>query len=763
MKPKYLWASFLILMMVTLSQGQEKGVRIIGLSVEGNRMVDGVMIKANSGLRVGQEISGEDIQNAIRNLWKLGLFSDIQIQLEKEVADGVFLVIMVKEYPRLEKIEIKGNKKIKTDELKEAIKMEDGQVLKPWEIKNARRRVRSLYEEKGYLLATVEVKTFDSEKEGLSILQFNIDEGRKVKIASIRFHGNEYYEDKKLKKQLKKTKEDRWWRSGDFKQDEYDEDLENLAAFYKNSGFRDAQILGDSISYTEDKKGMNIDIFLQEGDRYYFGKISWEGNTLFSTEELIRKLEFKEGDVYDQEKFDLTVNENLGNLYYDRGYIAASIIPHEIPTGKDTLNIHFEVIEGNEFKVNKIYIEGNTKTKEKVIRREFTLKPGDTFNVSQLRLSARNVNILNYFSNITPNVMPVSDDKVDLYIKVEEKQTDQVQMSAGYSERDGLIGSVGFTMPNLFGNGQHLSLDWNFGRYYRSFSLSFVEPWLFDRPTLAGFTLFDIWRYGYYYPFDERRQGGSLKLGRRFRWPDPFFRGDWIYRIEQKQYTNIKGEYWKVRLVEGEVIMASGLTQIIRRDSRDSPEFPTRGSVHSLSTEFVGWVLKGNENFHKHVFSAEWYHPLGQLVLYSYTRVGLMEGWTEHPYIPYIERFFMGGSGLQLGEPLRGYDERRVGPRVEGYPAGGNTLLKQTFELRFPISQNPTIFGLLFAEGGNVWTGFESTDPFDLNRSAGLGVRLFLPMVGMIGLDYAHGFDHFDQLGRRKGRWMPHFQFGRGF
>ncbi|MFQ5751286.1 MAG: outer membrane protein assembly factor BamA, partial [bacterium] len=455
-----------------------KTVKLVSLTVEGNTTADANFIKLNSGLTVNEEITGEDIQKAIKQLWSLNMFSDIQVLLDKEVGNSVYLKIKVKEYPRLEKIELQGNKKVKKKDLEKELDFYKGQVIGTQEIKKAQKKIEKLYESKGYLLAEVEPIVRESENAGKIILRLKIKEGNKVQIEGIKFHGNNSFSNKKLRGQLKDTEENGFlfFGGGDFDEEKYQEDLKNLIAFYRKEGFRDAEVVRDSIYYGPEKKDMFIDIWVREGTRYYFGEITWEGNELYKTEQLQSILDFKRGDVYNKEKIEKAVFERIGSLYYDAGYIYASITPQEKPVSIDTVNVHFRVVEGHAVKINKINIAGNTKTKEKVIRRELRIRPGDTFSREALIRSQRDIFILNYFSDVKPDVQPINEDLVDIVLEVEEKSTDTANVSAGFSERDKLIGSIGVTMNNFFGNGQILSFDWNFGRAFRSFQIGFTEP-----------------------------------------------------------------------------------------------------------------------------------------------------------------------------------------------------------------------------------------------------------------------------------------------
>ncbi len=767
----FLALSLVFLNAAPVSAQQPQGIQVLGVRVEGAITADPGLVIANSGLVVGREIMGEDIQQAIKRIWALKLFRNVEILIEREVADGAFFLIRVEEYPRLETVKVEGNKKLKRREIEDMLDLYKGQVLRPARITSSIEKLKDKYAEKGYLLAEIEYEVFDTEQDTMQKgLRIVIKEGKKVRIKEIEFYGNEAFTDKKLRGTFDKTKRKSLFRSGSYDPVEFEMDLDLLIAFYHNHGYRDAHVVSDSISYTDDLKRMILHITVEEGTQYKFGDISFEGNTLFSNDELMAQLAFKPGDIYSEEELNFTASERLGSLYYDKGYIYSQIEPILTPVGEDTVNVHFSVREGNQFKVRQIHIIGNDRTKEKVIRREMVLYPGETFDVSKLRRSVREITILNYFGNIIPDVQPVSDNEVDLYMEVEEKPTDQANLAAGYSELDGMIGSVGFTMPNLFGSGQSFSLDWNFGQVYRSFSISYTEPWVFDTPTLAGVSLYDIRRGGTYYGFDEHVIGASFRVGRRFRWPDDYFRGDWIYRIERDLYDNFTDsfkEYNIQSLQEGIPRFSSSLTTIISRDSRDNAEFPSRGSVHSYSIELAGSVLGGDDQFVKQIGSSEWYFPLvSRLVLYSSSKFGIIHPLTNNPGdIPYIDFFFMGGSGLSYGEPLRGYEDRAVGPRttVGGYSVGGKTLFKQSLELRVPIIDNPTVFILSFVDAGNTWLTPAETNLSDLRRSAGVGVRLYMPFIGLIGLDYGYGFDYSAADGTRKGEWVPHFQFGRTF
>jgi len=756
-----------------LSTAQVTKIKIASIAVEGNRTAEASSIRLNSGLIAGSEIAREDLQKAVKNLWSLGLFSDVKIFVTGQSAEGIDILIRVIEYPRLQTLEITGNDEIDSDDIDKEILTYKGMKVSSYKISKIRQKIKEMYIEEGYLLAEVKIDT-TVVQPGIVDMAINIDEGPEVQVERITFHENEAIDDDDLKDAMEEIQEDNWWRSADFDHKKYAEDLDRVVEYYRENGYRDAQILRDSISYSDDRQDMYIDIWVYEGEKYYFGDIAFSGNTIFSDQELAYALGIEKGDSYDQKKYSEGINENLQKMYYNQGYLFAQIQPRETPVGKDTLDVNFNISEGHIVRVKEINIHGNTKTHEKVIRREFKLQPGDIFNSFKLERSIRDITILNYFSNVIPNVLLIEDDNkhVNLDVTIEEKSTDMANMSAGYSQRDGLIGSVGLAFNNFSlahpfsgGDGQRLTFDWQFGSFYRSISLSFTEPWMFNTPTLVGFSIFNTRTGGGFYPWDRRDIGGTVRLGRRFQWPDNFFRGDWIFRYSQSSITNIRDPELlsRYRYSAFGNIRQLSVTQIISRDSRDQAEFPTRGSVVALSTQLSGGPLGGDADYIKNIFSVEWFIPMPfGFVLYSKNKYGILQEIQRNTSILFGEYFYLGGSGLGFAEMLRGYDDGQVGPVTSsGSPAGGKSMVINSLELRFPISPNPTIFGLFFMEGGNVWDTIQETDPFNLRRSVGAGLRLFMPMLGIIGIDFGYGYDYIGPTGKREGQWKVHFQFGK--
>jgi len=756
---------------LSAQQTGQQQFNLLGLSVKGNESASAEVIRANSGLQIDEELTAEKIQKAIDRLWGLGLFSDIQILVDRQTPGGVYLVIQVEERPRLNEVMYRGNKKINDDKFDEELEFIPGQVISQEDIHNAAKKMKELYKEKNFLLAEITSTTVPVENRTNYVnVIFKINEGRKVKLWDITIHGNESFPERKLRGQMEHVKEERWWKF--FQDSEYSpenllEDETGIVEFYKGQGYRDAEVVRDSVYYNEERTRMFVDLWVEEGIRYRYAGFEWQGNTLFDREQLQHTLGLEPGDRYDYLAFQRGL-ENVRSLYMDRGYLYLNIAPHEIPVAKDSVKVRFDLQENYQVSVRKIDIVGNTKTKEDVIRRELRIFPGDVFSRERLMRSQREIFILNYFSNVVPDVVPVDEKQVDLEIEVEEKQTDRANASIGYSERDGLIGSVGLQFNNFLGNGQQITLNLQKSQYYQQFSAGFNEPWPWNRPNPVGFNLFYTERgqnRRYYYPFDLTQIGGSISVGHRFQWPDNYFRSNWTLYADRKHYSNIQDSttYQNWNRTGANPTRGVRFTQTIRRDSRDRPEFPTQGSRVTLRSTLSGGPLGGNEDYHKHELQIEWYTPLfWRFVLYSDFEFGAMKGLESDVVIPYEEHFFMGGSGMTYGTALRGYQERSVGPTSSGYPIGGRSMLKYSLELRLKISDNPTVYGIGFVESGNTFADVVSLNPFDLKRSAGFGARLFMPMLGMLGFDIGYGLDSLQPGGEPSG-WNTHFIFGQPF
>jgi outer membrane protein insertion porin family len=804
MKINFTISIFAILVINTIFAQSQQEIMLKGIKVEGNTITNSDVIIFTSGLKEDNILQAGDFSRAIKQLWKSGLFNDVQIYIDEETEEGISITIAVDEAPVLGKIVITGDKKVSKTKIEEAFGLRIGQRIPDFKIEAGQLKVLDLFSEEGYLLATVDI-LIEEAKVDTTIatqtlvvitrdLNINIKEGNRVKIGKITFIGNENFSGRRLRKSLKETKQQRWyffWRSS-FDDNKFQDDKETLKAFYQKRGYRDIKIIADSISYSNNKKKMNIWLTLNEGLKYYYRNFSWDGNELYTDEQLNNALGISNGEAYNEEDLQKGIYERAQSIYMDKGYIYSNIIPEISPVRKDSIDVHFSVIENQKVYVRNIIISGNTRTRENVIRRELKLYPGDVFSRQKLIRSQREVWILNYFGNVVPDVLPVDDDNVDLEITVEEKSSERANLNVGYTKEYGMTGGGGIEFMNFRGKGQRFMFSASTGlsggssynysggerSKYNSFSLSFTDPMINDTPNLVGGSLFYSFRGAstqYYYPIDLTVLGGSLMWGRRFRWPDDFFRGQWGIQITKKVYNGSQND---LNLYTGGLEQSVGvnISQTITRDSRDRPEFTFSGSRMIWNTTLSGGILGGNEDFHKHKLSLELYSPLvSKFVLVNSFNAGIIGkiGTKDdaRSIIPYDERFIMGGNGIPYGNMLRGYDDNAIGPRSSsGSPIGGNSMLKFNTEIRFLLSENPVIYALAFAEMGNVWADKNMMEPFhlvrtgplNLKRAAGVGIRFFMPMIGMLGFDIGYGFDDITGSGEPPG-WKTTITFGQQF
>jgi outer membrane protein insertion porin family len=791
---------YLIILSSVIQISAQQEITLLGVDVDGNKLASETMIRYTAGLRQNEVINVADFSRAVKRLWQLGLFEDVQIKIDKETTDGFFITIQVQETPILGNVHYKGNKKLKDKQLQDELDFYLGQRIKPHVLVESITKIKNFYAEDGFLLANVKATLVDPEdtiddqksdkdkqKQDLTKdILFTIKENDKVKINKILFQGNESYSDFRLRRVLKETKQQRWylfWRSY-FDGKKFDEDKLALETFYRNNGYRDFTILSDTTAVNDEQKRMEIVISVIEGPRYRYRNFSWDGNTLFNNEILNRALNLKRGDYFNEEEFNAAVYNNMQGLYMDRGYIYSRVDPQFTPVDEDSLDIHFPIVENHQINVRNISIVGNDHTRENIIRRELNIYPGDIFNREMLIRSQRNLLRLNYFSNVVPDVAPVDEDEVDLEITVEEKSADRANANMGYSGVYGLSGGLGVEFANFRGMGQQFMISYNIGSKYnfyssqptsqfKSFSMSFVDPMIFDTPNRLGFSFFSTFRgqgTSYYFPLDLKMVGGSVQWGRRFKWPDDYFRGYWVLRTMKKTYEGNQEEL--DQYVNGmNTTIGNSITQVVTRDNRDHHEFPTRGSKFTWESTFSGNILGGNEDFFKHVLNFEWFSPtFWKFVLTSSFKIGVIQTLenldNQRSIIPFDEKFIMGGNGMPYGNMLRGYPDNSISPG----PTGGNALLRSVTEFRVPISENPVIYGLVFAEMGNVWNTVNMTESFDiprdgafsLKRSAGVGIRFYMPMMGVLGFDMGYGFDVIDNTGEKPG-WNYTIIFGNVF
>lgn len=734
---------------------------IAGISVEGNEFVGSQTIISLSGLEAGMtcEFPYDDkISKAIDNLWNRKQFSYVDIIVERVTSGGLFLLIEVKENPRLSDIIIRNNEEITADEIKKKLGRTRGEIISGNDIYFIKKDILDLYKEDGLNFAEVFIEVYDTDTLQYINLDVYIEEGNEFKVEEIYFNGARTFTQSKLKGAFDETSEKSWWKfwkSSKFNEEEYLADLDLLRQFFLENGHIDAEILNDTVIYDIDRERVRIEIDISEGDKVYVGDIDFRGNTVFTDKALIERLEFERGDVYNVPRFEMNLNLNEAqsdakSLYNNNGYLFAEFYKQEKRISDDTVDVVIDVFENDRAVVRKVNIIGNEKTKDKVVRRELFVRPGDYFSRSAIIRSVNALNVLGYFNpeKLRPDVKPVPSDntKVDIEFTVEEQSTDTFNASMGYAGTFGFTGSVGLTFNNfslleplMGGGGEVLNFNWEFGfQNLQRFSLGYTKPWLLDEPTTVGFSVFDS-RINFVTRF--RRTGISMNIGRRFRWPDDYFRGNLSLRIQQNDIDSAGGNTLFIPGRYSEITLG----QTISRTSMDNQFFATTGSNFRLSSNFaMGALGIGATDYIKNEISYDSYNSLmkigeqNKLVLYMGTQLGYITGLNTDTTISPIELYRMGGNalgGINV-TPLRGYDDRSINQD------GGKIMAKFTTELRFAIALNPMpIYVYAFAEGGNVWNDFRTTNPFDLNRAAGIGLQMFLNPIGIIGFSYGYGFD----------------------
>ena len=753
-------SAVLMLSFAQLCAAQPNKIRSIAVEGKLNRVAESLIL-STVGLSEGVELSQENVQEAIRALWALNVFENIEIYAKEVDAEGVKLIVVVEEYPALEGIRFKGHKELKEKEMKEAIGLVDGQVIAPRDIARGEQTILDLYKEKGFLRAEVKGKLFDAEEQGEVVLQYGIEEGKKVKVERIDIHNNEAFSDGKITKQME-TKENRWWRKGEFKSETYSDDKERLLAFYRSEGYQQARIVRDSVYYDDSRRKLYIDVEVEEGDRYRLGGVTWQGNGLFENDELNDQLRIKEGDVMKFASHELAYL--VKSAYYEKGYLDTEVIPVE-QIRQDSVDVAFQIFEGEPFRIRRIDIAGNIKTREKVLRREIELRPGAVFKQSELQESQRRLFMLGYFRDVQvrDDFSPIVGDKsVDLTFHVEEQQTGAASMGAGYSDRDRLVATIGLQIPNLRGTGQRLDFNLEYGQRRNRFLVGFTEPWLFDTPTSLSFRG-SLYNQQYDRSFNVQRNSMNVRVGRRLTKP-AYSTVSMGYEYRGESYSDFADAYEDQR---DEPRFASRRTSSFdfsfRRDTRDFPDFPTKGTVFTYSPEIATSILAGDVNFHRHEMNFNFYRPSWwKFVLSIETKVALIDGFTDwdDEHISFWDRFTPGGVDWWDGQ-VRGYRDGSLGPLEDGFPAGGRSMMTINLEYRFPITERQVV-GLVFADAGNAWRRIPDANPFDLRRSMGVGFRVITPMLGMIGFDFAYGFDRRD-VDEQSPRMITHFQFGPRF
>ncbi|HRC93614.1 MAG TPA: outer membrane protein assembly factor BamA [Tenuifilaceae bacterium] len=786
--------------------------------VSGIKFLNPDVLVSVSGISVGDSIlvPGDAVTKAIKKLWSQGLFSDIKISATKIENSDIYLDIFLQEQPRISSINFVGVRKGEVSDLKEKLKLRNGSQLTESILKNSVEIIRKHYRTKGFLNVDVNpIQENDTALANMVKLTFDIRKNERVKIDQITFDGNTAFTDARLRKSLKKIhrRDINIFKSAKFIQSDYDESKDNLIAFYNENGYRDSKILKDSV-FTLNNKRIGINFLVHEGPQYHIRSISWIGNTKLPSEALTAILGMKKGDVYDKtllEKRLFTDDNSISTVYMDDGYLFFNLDPVESQIQNDSVDLEMRIYEGDQATINKVLIVGNTKTNEHVIRRELWTKPGYLFSKSEITRTIRELGQMGHFDPEKLDVQPMpnpAEGTVDLKYVVEEKANDQLEISGGWGNKM-FVGTVGirftnFSVRRLFdkeawrpvpsGDSQSLSLRASTnGTYYKAFSFSFTEPWLGGRkPTNFSFSVYHTIQNGgvdYFYQTSDKYfkvTGASVGIGTRLKWPDDYFS---IYNEISYQNYNLKD--WT-----GYFLFSNGQSNnlsykiSLTRNSTDQVIYPRTGSNLSLSLQitppyslFNGKnysALSGSEKYkwieyHKWTGRIQWYVPLVEkLVLYSNFQFGIMGYFNSDIGHSPFEGFDVGGDGMSgynlYGKEtigLRGYKNGSLTPYtlIDGsYVGDGHVYDKYTVEIRYPLTLNPqaAIYLLTFFEAGNAWRDASEFNPFNVHRSAGIGARMFLPMLGMLGIDWGYGFDKIpDNPDAHKGQF--HFIIGMPF
>ena len=707
---------------------------IRSITVEGNKNTKEDVIFAAIKLRVGLVLDPVSLQDDVRSLYELGLFSDISIDKKEADTGGIDLKIIVKERPMINEITFSGSKEYSVKDLEDETTIKKDKIYSPKLLKDNVDKIVSFYRDKGYYLIKVDTKVDSVEKGEKVNVAFNVKEGNKMSVEKITIKGTKIFTEKKLKGEMN-TDESSFWYSGIFKENEYKKDLDKIISLYNEEGYAKAKIVSSNITYDESKKKIFIEITIEEGKQYKVKKIDTEVNdtTIHTVDEVKEKIETTVDSIFNKINFEKDIN-NIRVFYAEKGYIFVRVIP-EVNYNDEagTVELKLSVFEGNVAHVQDILIEGNTKTKDRVIRRELLLRPGEPFDSSKIRRSMEKLYNLGFFDEVTYDILPgFEDGKERLFFKVKERPTGNISLGAGYSTLDGLTGSVGVTENNLFGNGQRVGIMAEFGSRRRNYEISFLEPWFLGYPTSVGFSIYDQLR-NYYDDYKDERIGGNVRVGQ----PSGEFTRFWFtYKYEAVNIFDVKDSASDAIKQNAGRRDTSSITTEVVYDTRDSIFFNTRKGVrHSASIEYAGGIIGGNVNFTRYIVDGRWYKLLfWELVLAVHGSGGYITGFGETPGVPIYEKFFMGGT-----DTVRGYDERKVGPRDRSEtPLGGRVMSYGNLELRYPIIG--PLMGVIFADAGATWNRTDEINHEDIATSIGFGIRFTITGALMLRIDYGYGF-----------------------
>ena len=798
----------------------EKGEEYIlgGISIIGLQKFSESTVKVFTGLKIGQPIKlpGDKLTSAIKKLYESKQFSTVDVYLLRVDGNTIYLQFDVKELPQLDDIRIAGVKKNKSKTLKSEADLKTGTMVTDNLIVTTRNYFTKKFTDKGFLKAKVSVDVKpDSSDISVVDMSVYIDKGSKIKIKNILFKGNEALPDAKLRKSMSNSKRKfpgRFWKGSKYIDDKFREDLESILDTYSRLGYRDARILSDSISWNDDNT-INVHIGLEEGRQYIFGDIIFVGNKSYTDDQLNSLLKIQKGDIYNGSVLKERISgdgsptsEDIQTLYQNSGFLFSSVNAVETKVVNDSITVEVRIREDEKATINKVSVVGNDKTNDYVIFRELRVKPGSLFSRDAIIRSIREIGQLGFFdTNVTPDVKPNYQDKTaDIEFNVIEKGGSQIELQGGYGGGS-FIGTLGlsfnnFSVRNIFnkeaykplpmGDGQRLSVRLQTSRTFNTYSFSFTEPWLGGKkPQSLSFSIYSSKQFQINpqtFDVDKSRSlgigGASVGLAKRLLWPS-----DWFTLSQTISYQSFTLDDYRFRV--GDDILSNGSLNnlaytiaLSRNSAGPSLIFPTYGSTFSLSakatfpyslfndkdyqnldpTERFKWL-----EYYKLLFKGKWFNGFtDKLVLMANAEVGYLGFYNKELGSTPFERFFVGGDGIAQFQldgreniGLRGYENNRLSS-IDG----GTIYNKFQLELRYSITDKPTasIYTLGFLEAGNSYDNFNTFNPFNLKRSIGVGIRIFMPAFGLLGIDFAHGFDPLPGTNVKSG-WQTHFIIGQQF
>lgn len=803
-----------------------------GVTISGTKFLDNDVLITISKLSIGDriEVPGDATSSAIKNLWSQGLFDNVELTVDGIKGDTIYFNIDVEERPRLTRIDLSGMNKSQTEEVRKRLNENTGKIINENLLNTTRGTITRFLREKGFLYPDINIsQVSDTTELNNQILKVEVDRNKKVKARRINFTGNEDFTNWQMRSMLKKVKQKAWWRfwgPGKFNYEKYNEGKELLLAKMHDKGYRDAEILSDSVTKL-DRKNVQVDIQVYEGPQYYFGDITWAGNAKYNDETLSKILGIEKGEVFSEEKLTKKLSgpsssgADVSAYYLDDGYLTFNVDPVQIRVYQDTIDLEMRLYEGPQYDISKVSVKGNDITNDKVIMREIRTKPGQKFSKTNIMRTIREIATLGNFDEQKTDPRPIphpEDGTVDIDYTVAEKPSDQIELSGGFGAGQ-IIGTLGltfnnFSLKNLFngeawkplpkGDGQKLSLrGQTSGRRYQSYSFSFSEPWLGGKkPIYFGLSAFtsrssfgdtNPWTGRIIEDIDQSQvqrinmNGITLSLGRRLQWPDNYFQLN--YSLSAQQYIL---QNWFGFLFSSGTAYNINLTQEVSRNSLDDPIFPTSGSHLRFTVQATPpYSLFNNINYptatdqeryrwteyHKWKFDSQWFQKVvGKLTFKAQAQFGFIGNYSSVTGTSAFERFKLGGDGmmgfdfLQGSEiiAMRGYANGMVIPesavtdaqRGIAQQSGSPIYTRYQMEMRYPVMMNEQakVFLLAFIDAGNTWNQFQDFNPFRVRRSAGVGARIFLPIFGLLGIDYGHAFDPIPGVANEN-QWRQPFTF----